>query len=133
MNWLLAAGTLGAVLIFGSSDALAGAYGIAVSLLMAITTLLAALVAINGVFSPFIVIAVNGFFLVIDIIFFAANSIKLFEGGTVSTAARRRRRVPDADLAGRRQTGRTGPRQAAPAESLVETAVSKCTARDCRG
>ena len=32
---------------FGTSDALAGAYGIAVSLLMAITTLLAALVAIQ--------------------------------------------------------------------------------------
>jgi len=46
VNWLLAAATLGAVLSFGSSDALAGAYGIAVSLLVAITTLLAALVAI---------------------------------------------------------------------------------------
>src|SRR3954451_19666259 len=41
VNWLLAAATLGAVLGFGTSDALAGAYGIAVSLLMAITTLLA--------------------------------------------------------------------------------------------
>lgn len=41
VNWLLAAATLGAVLTFGTSDALAGAYGIAVSLLMAITTLLA--------------------------------------------------------------------------------------------
>src|SRR3979490_2996922 len=40
VNWLLAAATLGAVIGFGTSDALAGAYGIAVSLLMAITTLL---------------------------------------------------------------------------------------------
>src|SRR6266436_4451853 len=46
VNWLLAVATLGAVIGFGTSDALAGAYGIAVSLLMAITTLLAALVAI---------------------------------------------------------------------------------------
>src|ERR1700751_6112065 len=30
VNWLLAAGTLGAVIVFGSSDALSGAYGIAV-------------------------------------------------------------------------------------------------------
>src|SRR6201987_1554990 len=30
VNWLLAAGTLGAVIMFGSSDALSGAYGIAV-------------------------------------------------------------------------------------------------------
>src|SRR5215207_6184360 len=47
VNWLLAVATLGAVIGFGSSDALAGAYGIAVSLLMAITTVLAALVAIQ--------------------------------------------------------------------------------------
>src|SRR3981081_4399753 len=81
VNWLLAVATLGAVLSFGPSDALAGAYGIAVSLLMAITTLLAALVAIQWGYSPFIVIAVNGFFFVIDLIFFAANSVKLLEGG----------------------------------------------------
>src|ERR1700755_1223442 len=81
VNWLLSAATLGAVLSFGSSDALAGAYGIAVSLLMAITTLLAALVAIQWGYSPWLVIAVNGFFFIIDCIFFAANSEKLFEGG----------------------------------------------------
>ena len=65
-NWLLAAATLGAVVGFGTSDALAGAYGIAVSLLMAITTLLAALVALQWGYSPVIVLAVNGFFFVID-------------------------------------------------------------------
>ena len=32
-------------------------------------------------FNPLVVIAVNGFFLVIDLIFFGANSLKLFEGG----------------------------------------------------
>ena len=37
VNWTLAIVTLGAVAAFGSSDNLAGAYGIAVSLLMAIT------------------------------------------------------------------------------------------------
>ena len=41
VNWTLAVATLAAVIGFGSSDALAGAYGIAVSLLMAITTLMA--------------------------------------------------------------------------------------------
>src|SRR5712671_4075888 len=81
VNWLLAAATLGAVLSFGTSDALAGAYGIAVSLLMAITTLLAALVAIQWGYSPWLVVAVNGFFFAIDCVFFAANSVKLFEGG----------------------------------------------------
>ena len=70
VNWALAAATLGAVVAFGTSDALAGAYGIAVSLLMAITTFLAALVAIQWGFNKFLVVAVNGFFLVIDLIFF---------------------------------------------------------------
>jgi KUP system potassium uptake protein len=77
VNWLLAAMTVGAVLGFGSS----GAYGIAVSLLMAITTFLAALVAIHWGFTPALVFAVNGFFLVVDLVFFSANSLKLFEGG----------------------------------------------------
>ncbi len=81
VNWLLAAATLAAVLVFGSSDALAGAYGIAVASLMAITTLLAALVALKWGYNPVAVFAVNGFFLGIDLIFLAANSVKLFEGG----------------------------------------------------
>ena len=81
VNWLLAAATLGAVLAFGSSDALAGAYGIAVSALMAITTVLAALVAIQWGFPPAAVIAVNGAFFLIDLVFFSANAVKLFEGG----------------------------------------------------
>jgi KUP system potassium uptake protein len=80
-SWLLALGTLGAVIAFRSSDALAGAYGIAVSALMAITTILAALVALQWGYSPLAVAAVNGFFLVIDLVFFAANGMKLFEGG----------------------------------------------------
>ena len=80
-NWLLAAGTLGAVLHFGSSDALGGAYGIAVSMLMAITTVLAALIALKWGYSPAAVILVNGFFLIIELIFVAANAAKLLEGG----------------------------------------------------
>jgi KUP system potassium uptake protein len=81
VNWLLAIATIAAVLAFGSSDALAGAYGIAVSLLMAITTLLAALVARQWGYNIIAVVAVNGFFLAIDLVFFAANSLKFFEGG----------------------------------------------------
>ena len=81
VNWLLAAGTLGAVLTFGSSDALGGAYGIAVSMLMAITTVLAALVALQWGYNPLVVAAVNGFFLIIELIFVAANMTKLIEGG----------------------------------------------------
>ncbi|MCP4615580.1 MAG: KUP/HAK/KT family potassium transporter [Bradyrhizobium sp.] len=130
VNWLLAAATLGAVIGFGTSDALAGAYGIAVSLLMAITTLLAALVALQWGYPPVIVIAVNGFFFVIDCIFFAANSIKLFEGGWFPL-------VLAALVAFLMLTWRGGVRlvenaRAAlrqPEEDLIETAVSKCQAR----
>jgi KUP system potassium uptake protein len=81
VNWTLAIATLGAVMAFGSSDNLAGAYGIAVSLLMAITTLLAAPVAIQWGFNPVLVILVNGLFLLVDLIFVTANSMKLFQGG----------------------------------------------------
>jgi KUP system potassium uptake protein len=81
VNWLLVTGTLAAVLIFGSSDALGGAYGIAVSMLMAVTTVLAALVALKWGYNPLLVVAVNGFFLVIELVFVAANATKLIEGG----------------------------------------------------
>ena len=81
VNTGLAIATIVAVVAFGSSDALAGAYGIAVSLLMVITTLLAALIARKWGFPLAIVLAVNGAFLLIDLGFFAANSIKIFDGG----------------------------------------------------
>src|SRR4051794_32657025 len=130
VNWLLAAATLGAVLHFGSSDALAGAYGIAVSLLMAITTLLAALVAIQWGYSPVIVIAVNGFFFVIDCIFFAANSVKLFEGGWFPLLLAGI--VAFLMLPGRSGVKLVEPARGAlrqPEEALIETAVNRCHAR----
>ncbi|MEH3145392.1 MAG: KUP/HAK/KT family potassium transporter [Methylobacterium frigidaeris] len=81
VNWLLAAATLAAVLTFRSSDALAGAYGIAVSTLMAITTLLAGLVAHRWGYALPAVLAVNGSFLAVDLVFLSANAVKIVEGG----------------------------------------------------
>jgi len=81
VNWALAAGTLAAVIGFGSSDALAGAFGIAVSLLMVITTLMATFVALHWKHNPLIVYAVNGSLLALDLLFFAWTSTKLFDGG----------------------------------------------------
>ena len=81
VNWLLAAGTLGAVIMFGSSDALGGAYGIAVSMLMAVTTVLAALVALQWGYNPLLVAVVNGFLLIVELVFVAANVTKLLAGG----------------------------------------------------
>jgi KUP system potassium uptake protein len=129
-NWLLAAATLGAVVGFGTSDALAGAYGIAVSLLMAITTLLAALVAIQWGYSPIIVVAVNGFFFIIDCVFFAANSTKFLEGGWFPL-------LLAGVIAFLMLTWRSGVRLVEraraklrqPEEDLIETAVSRCQAR----
>ena len=130
VNWMLAAATLGAVLGFGTSDALAGAYGIAVSLLMAITTLLAALVALQWGYHPAVVIPVNGFFFVIDCIFFAANSTKFLEGGWFPL-------VLAGIVAFLMLTWRSGVKLVErargklrqPEEDLIETAVSKCSAR----
>jgi KUP system potassium uptake protein len=81
VNWLLAAGTLGAVIMFGSSDALGGAYGIAVSMLMAVTTVLAALVALQWGYNPLLVVLVNGCLLTVELVFVAANATKLLAGG----------------------------------------------------
>jgi len=130
VNWLLAAATLGAVFGFQTSDALAGAYGVAVSLLMAITTLLAALVAIQWGYPPVIVIAVNGFFFAIDCIFFAANSVKLFEGGWFPL-------LLAGVIAFLMLTWRSGVKLVErargklrqPEEDLIETAVGRCHAR----
>jgi KUP system potassium uptake protein len=81
VNWLLAIGTLGAVITFGSSDALGGAYGIAVSMLMAITTVLAGLVALRWGHNLAVVLIVNGLFFLVDLVFVASNATKLIEGG----------------------------------------------------
>ena len=81
VNWLLCIVTLAAVFMFRSSDALAGAYGIAVSLLMAITTAMAALIAIKWGFNPILVVLVNGLFLLLDLAFVSANFSKLHDGG----------------------------------------------------
>ena len=81
VNWALAVATLAAVIGFGSSDALAGAFGIAVSLLMAITTMMATFVALQWGVNPAIVAVVNGSLLALDLLFFASTSTKLLEGG----------------------------------------------------
>jgi KUP system potassium uptake protein len=97
---------------------------------MAITTLLAALVAIQWGYSPIIVIAVNGFFFIIDCVFFAANSTKFLEGGWFPL-------LLAGVIAFLMLTWRSGVRLVEraraklrqPEEDLIETAVSRCQAR----
>src|SRR6201997_5498502 len=57
------------------------AHTAAVSVLMALAAGVAALVALQWGYNPFLVAAVNGFFLVIELVFVAANMTKLIEGG----------------------------------------------------
>src|SRR5918998_891868 len=81
VNWALAVLTLGAVLGFGSSGRLAGAYGLAVSFDMVITTFLATFVALHWRHRPVLVYLLNGSLLLVDLVFLAVNTTKLFEGG----------------------------------------------------
>ncbi len=82
VNWTLFAGVVLAVVMFGSSSALAAAYGISVSLLMVITTVLTFFVVRYGWgYSLPLCIASTGVFLAVDLVFFASNSLKIFQGG----------------------------------------------------
>jgi len=82
VNWTLMLACLALVLGFGSSSRLAAAYGIAVSTLMVITTLLfAVLLRRRWRWSVWIVAALTTLFLVVDLTFFAANATKFHQGG----------------------------------------------------
>jgi KUP system potassium uptake protein len=81
VNWGLAILTLTAVVGFGSSDALAGAFGIAVSLLMAITTLMATFVALQWKHNIWVVALVNGSLFALELLFFTSTSTKIVDGG----------------------------------------------------
>jgi KUP system potassium uptake protein len=82
VNWALMASTIAIVIGFGSSSALAGAYGIAVTLTMVITAVLLHVVATNRWhWPPVVAFSVTGLFLSVDVAFFGANALKIFHGG----------------------------------------------------
>jgi KUP system potassium uptake protein len=81
-NWLLMAGTLLVVVMFRSSDALASAYGIAVSGTMLVTTMLLYRVAVHRwnwppVVAGLVIAVIGG----IEAIFLVSNSLKITQGG----------------------------------------------------
>ena len=82
VNWALMLATILIVIGFGSSSALAAAYGIAVTLTMVITTMLLQVVATErwGWPQP-VAWLVTGVFLAIDLSFFGANALKITHGG----------------------------------------------------
>ena len=82
INWLLLIAIIGLVIGFGSSSNLAAAYGIAVTGTMLITNLLAIAVAIRlWNWSPWRAVLGALPFIVIDLGFFLANSVKIPDGG----------------------------------------------------
>jgi KUP system potassium uptake protein len=84
VNWAMMAFTVALTIGFGSSDRLAGAYGTAVSTTMLLTTVLLATAMRERWGWPLpLAVAVCGFFLVIDLAFFAANLLKIAEGGWI--------------------------------------------------
>jgi KUP system potassium uptake protein len=82
VNWLLCAVVIGAVIGFGSSSRLAGAYGVAVTGTMLVDTLLTFFVIRYAWNYPLWLCALaTGFFLVIDLGFFSATLLKTADGG----------------------------------------------------
>lgn len=81
VNWMLMVASVALVVGFGSSDSLASAYGVAVSMDMVVTTLLAVAVARRFGWHLALAVGAGAVFIVIDSAFLAANLSKIPEGG----------------------------------------------------
>jgi KUP system potassium uptake protein len=82
INWLQLGVVLLAVIGFGSSSNLASAYGIAATTTMLMTTILTFFVIrYRWKYNLLLCFAATGFFLIIDIALFSANTLKILHGG----------------------------------------------------
>ena len=82
INWVQLAAVILAVFSFGSSDRLGAAYGIAVTGTMLTTTILTFFVIRYGwKYNLLLCWLATGFFLVIDVTLFSANTLKILQGG----------------------------------------------------
>lgn len=82
VNWMLLVAVLLAVVGFGSSSALASAYGIAVTVTMLITTALTFFVIRHGWGYPLpVALAATGALLALDALLVVSCSLKFFQGG----------------------------------------------------
>ena len=82
VNWLLLVAVLLAVVGFGSSSALAAAYGIAVTVTMLITTVLTFFVVRYGWGYPLpVAVAATSVFLALDVLLVISCSLKFWQGG----------------------------------------------------
>jgi len=82
INWALMLFVVAAVVFFGSSEKMAGAYGVAVTMNMTITTVMTFFVIRYGWHYPLaLCVAATGVFFVIDMTFLASNLLKIVAGG----------------------------------------------------
>jgi len=82
LNWLLCAVVIGAVIGFGSSSRLAGAYGVAVTATMLVDTLLTFFVVRYMWNYPlWLCLFATGFFAIVDLSFFSSTLTKIHDGG----------------------------------------------------
>jgi KUP system potassium uptake protein len=82
VNWLLLVAVIIAVLGFGSSSALAAAYGMSVTVTMLITTVLTYFLIRDGWGYPLpLAIVATGVFLFLDVLLVMSCSLKFFQGG----------------------------------------------------
>lgn len=87
VNWVLCAGSVVLILLFGSASDLAGAYGLAVSGVMLILTACMTVVAVvSWRWHPLVAGALFGAFAILDAILFAANGLKFMQGGYIPIA-----------------------------------------------
>ena len=87
VNWALMILTLALVLGFGSSSNLAGAYGVALATLMALTTVMFYVMSREVWGWSFAKAAsICGVFLIVDLTFLGANALKIWHGGWVPLA-----------------------------------------------
>ncbi|MBS0390665.1 MAG: potassium transporter Kup [Proteobacteria bacterium] len=82
VNWALLAGVVLTVGLFRNSSAMAAAYGVSVSLLMVITTgLTYFVVRFHWNFPRWVALSATGVFLLVDLVFFSSNALKIADGG----------------------------------------------------
>jgi KUP system potassium uptake protein len=88
INWVLMIFTIGLTVAFGSSDRLAAAFGVAVSLTMLLTTLLLyKLMREQWMWSRTLALLVAGTLALVDLSFVTANLTKVVDGGWVPLVA----------------------------------------------
>jgi KUP system potassium uptake protein len=87
VNWLLFAGTMTLILVFQSSSALAGAYGIAISSTMLIDSILVImLLRVRQEARRGLLMAVLTFIVLVELAFFLSNLLKFDDGGWLPIA-----------------------------------------------